>query len=131
MEEASRLMRLVISKAICQKEFGQEHVPELHVETIKRSCSVNLATAIKGYGLPKGSQILKVYATSPEGTRRVVHLLMVDQETLFLLFYRDKKDAVGANITIKNPDFKKQLQKHLRLLDKDLESEAFEVWEND
>ena len=58
-----------------------------------------------------------------------MHLLAVAEDTLFLLFYRDKKDSVGANVTIKNPDFRKQLHKHLALLRKDLEKGAFEVWE--
>ncbi|MCC5838983.1 MAG: hypothetical protein JJT96_02580 [Opitutales bacterium] len=58
-----------------------------------------------------------------------MHLLAVAEDTLFLLFYRDKKDSVGANITIKNPAFRRQLHKHLALLQKDLEMGAFEVWE--
>lgn len=124
-------MRLVLSKAICEAEFGETFVPELHLDVLKRSCVAELASPIKGEGLPKGSRILKVYATSPEGARRIVHLLAVSESTLFLLFYRDKKDVVGANITIKNPAFKKQLHKHLALLQKDLENGAFEVWEND
>ncbi|MEE4212849.1 MAG: hypothetical protein V2I43_26685, partial [Parvularcula sp.] len=110
---------------------GQDAVPEIHVEALKRSRALELATAIKGQGLPKGSRLLKIYATSPEGARRVVHLLAVEDETLFLLFYRDKKDAVGANITIKNPDFRKQLHKHLRLLQSDLEAGDFEAWEDE
>jgi|GEM_PF-363051 hypothetical protein len=124
-------MRLVLSTSICVAEFGGEAVPELHVEPLKRSRSVELATAVKGEGLPKGSRLLKVYATSPEGARRVVHLLAVAEETLFLLFYRDKKDSVGANVTNKNPTFRKQLHKHLQLLQRDLESGEFEVWEDE
>lgn len=124
-------MRLVLTKSICEVEFGEASVPELHVEPLKRSCACELALPIKGEGLPKGSRLLKVYATSPEGARRIVHLLVVDDDTLFLLFYRDKKDAVGANINLKNPNFKKQLHKHLDLLQKDLEGGAFEVWEMD
>lgn len=123
-------MRLVLAKAICEAEFGQPTVPEPQVEALKRSSRVELATALKGSDLPKGSRLLKVYATSPEGARRVVHLLAVADETLFLLFYRDKNDPVGANITIKNPDFRKQLRKHLQLLHDDLEAGAFEVWED-
>lgn len=123
-------MRLVIAKSICEAEFGQDSVPEIHVESLKRSQVVVLATTIKGEGLPKGARLLKVYATSPDGARRVVHMLAVAEETLFLLFYRDKKDTVGVNITIKNPDFRRQLQKHLRLLQDDLSSGQFEVWED-
>jgi hypothetical protein len=124
-------MRLVLSKSICKAEFGKTSVPALHVPPLKRSCASGLATPIKGEGLPKGSRLLKVYATSPDGARRIVHLLAVADDTLFLLFYRDKKDAVGANITIKNKAFRQQLHKHLELLQKDLQEGAFEIWEED
>jgi hypothetical protein len=97
---------------------------------LKRSFASGLATPIKGEGLPNGSRLLKVFATSPDGARRIVHLLAVADDTLFLLFYRDKKDAVGANITIKNKVFRQQLHKHLELLQKDLQEGAFEVWED-
>jgi hypothetical protein len=60
-------MRLVLSKSICKAEFGESTVPELHVEPLKRSCMADLAAPIKGESLPKGSRLLKVYATSPEG----------------------------------------------------------------
>lgn len=122
-------MRLVLAQSICTQEFGQDSVPPPHIEPLKRSRMIELASPIKGEGLPKGSKLLKVYATTAEGARRVVHLLATAEGTLFLLFYRDKKDAAGANLTIKNPAFRKQLHKHLQLLEKDLESGAFEVWE--
>lgn len=124
-------MRLVLSKSICEAEFGKSSVPALHVPPLKRSCASELAVPIKGEGLPKGSRLLKVYATSSDGARRIVHLLSSADDTLFLLFYRDKKDAVGANITIKNKAFRQQLHKHLELLQNDLQEGAFEVWEDD
>ncbi len=124
-------MRLVLARSICEAEFGEVSVPEIHIEPLKRSCTIELATSIKGEGLPKGSRLLKVYATSPEGARRIVHLLAVAEDTLFLLFYRDKKDLVGTNITIQNKAFRKQLHKHLALLQKDLEEGAYEVWEKE
>jgi hypothetical protein len=122
-------MRLVLAQSICAQEFGQDSIPPLHIEPLKRSRMIELASPIKGEGLPKGSRLLKVYTTTAEGARRVVHLLATAEDTLFLLFYRDKKDAAGANISIKNPAFRKQLHKHLQLLEKDLESGAFEIWE--
>ena len=124
-------MRLVIARSICLAEFGQETIPDIHIGPLNRSRAVELAITIKGDRLPKGSRLLKGYVTTPEGARRVVHLLVVADETLFLLLYRDKKDAAGANITVKNTHFRKQLHKHLQLLMKDLESGAFEVWEDD
>jgi hypothetical protein len=120
-------MSLVIAKAICRREFGADSVPEQFVEVLRRSIAIDLATAIKGSGLPPATKLLKIYATSPEGARRIVHLLVVEDRTLFLLFFRDKKDPVGQNITIHNKDFRRQLHKHLELLAKDLEDGNYAI----
>jgi len=114
-------MSLVIAKAICRREFGADRVPEQWVDVLRRSSAIDLATVIKGSGLPPATKLLKIYVTSPEGARRIVHLLSVEDGTLFLLFFRDKKDPVGQSITIHNKDFRRQLHKHLELLAKDLE----------
>jgi len=118
-------MKIILSKGICKAEFGGAPTSQ-DAEVLLRSANIDLATAIKGEGLPKGTRLLKVYATSTEGARRIVHLLVVDDETLFLLFYRDKKDKVGANISLKNPAFKKQLHKHLDILASDIAQGDFE-----
>ena len=69
-------MSLVIAKAICRREFGADRVPEQFAEVLRRSMAIDLATAIKGSGLPPATKLLKIYATSPEGARRIVHLLV-------------------------------------------------------
>jgi hypothetical protein len=119
-------MSLIIGDSIRQKEFGTE-IPEPDREVIIRSARVDLTTAIKGDQLPKGSRLLKAYATSPNGARRIVFLLEVEGGDLFLLLYRNKKDAVGANMTIQNKAFKTQFDKHLNSLRDDLDSGNFEV----
>jgi hypothetical protein len=118
-------MSLVIAKAICRREFGVDTVPEQFVEVLRRSTAIDLASAIKGSGLPPATKLLKIYATSAEGARRIVHLLSVEDGTLFLLFFRDKKDPVGQNITIHNKAFRRELHKHLDLLAKDLKDGNF------
>jgi hydroxymethylglutaryl-CoA reductase len=119
-------MSLIIGHSIRQKEFGSE-IPDADREVIVRSARVDLATAIKGDQLPRGTRLLKAYATSLTGARRIVFLLEVEEGDLFLLFYRNKKDAVGANMTIQNKAFKTQLNKHLNALKDDLDSGSFEV----
>ena len=47
--------------------------------------------------------------------------------TLFLLFFRDKKDKVGANITIHNKEFRRQLHKHLDLLQESINEGSYFV----
>lgn len=121
-------MALIIGNSIRRKEFG-ESIPSHDLEVIIRSAKVDLTTPIKGEGIPKGTRLLKVYATSPKGARRIVFLMEVEGGDLFLLFYRDKKDKIGANITIKNRVFKSQLWKHMEDLLSDIESGNFEVIE--
>ncbi len=45
----------------------------------------------------------------------------------FFLFYRDKDDAIGENVTIKNPVFKKALDTYLDILEEDMREDAFDV----
>lgn len=107
-------MPLVIAKSICRREFGNEEVPPQFMNTLQRSMSVDLATAIKGSNLHKATKLLKVYATSSEGAMRIIHLMATGDGTLFLLFFRHKKDKVGASSTIHNKEFRRQLHKHLK-----------------
>jgi hypothetical protein len=46
---------------------------------------------------------------------------------LFLLFYRDKNDALGRNASMANPSFRSALEKHLSLLNEDILSENIET----
>ncbi len=119
-------MPIVVSHKIRKKEFG-ESIPDDARNVIMRSARVALATPITGKGLPPGTRLLKTYATSPSGHRRVVFLLAVSNGVLFLLFYRDKKDAVGVNLSPKNPAFNAQLKKYLPLLKADIDSGEFDL----
>src|SRR5690606_25380046 len=105
-------MPLVISHSIRAQEFGKR-LSNADRNVLIRSARVALATDIAAKGLPPATRLLKAYATSPQGPRRIAYLLAVEDGTLFLLFYRDKNDEVGANLTSKNPAFIKQLHKHL------------------
>lgn len=119
-------MGLVVSHRIRAREFSAE-IPADAREALLRSARVALTTPLTGKGLPAGTRLLKAYATSARGPRRIVYLLAVEDGTLFLLFYRDKNDALGADITPKNPAFARQLRKHLALLKTDIAAGHFDV----
>ena len=119
-------MAVVVSHRIRAKEFGKT-IPEEDREVLVRTARVALAVPIAGPGLPAGTLLLKAYATSANGPRRVVYLLAIEAGDLFLLFYRAKQDVVGANITAKNPAFRWQLAKHLILLREDLTAGRFDL----
>ncbi len=121
-------MPLIISRQIRKREFGVT-IPVNAKEVLLRSARVVLTTPISSKGLPAGTRLLKAYATSSKGPRRIVYLLSVDDGALFLLFYRDKNDEIGGNISPKNPAFGKQLKKHLALLKDDIVSGEIEVLE--
>lgn len=114
-------MAIVISNAIRKKEFGRGKISENDKSVLKRTARLELATPIKGKGLPRGAKIVKAYGTSANGAKRVVYMLASDNEDFMLLFYRDKNDPIGKNITIANQAFKKELSKHIDLLLFDLE----------
>ncbi len=83
-------MALIIGNSIRRKEFGKI-IPNDDLEAIIRSSKVELATPVKGENIPQGTRLLKAYATTPKGARRIVFLMEVEKGDLFLLFYRDKK----------------------------------------
>jgi hypothetical protein len=83
-------MRLVISTSICQREFGKDVVPDQHVDSLRRSTSIDLASIIKGENLPSGTHLLKVYATSP-----------VVLEGLFICWLSQKRRSFCSFIAIK------------------------------
>ena len=122
-------MSLIIAEGIRKREFKRGRISAEDLKVLLRSARIDLGTLIKGSQLPTGTQLIKAYATSPGGPRRIVYLLAVEDGDLFLLFYRDKNDPVGENITLQNPAFKKELHKHLDQLLADMEAERFEVHE--
>jgi hypothetical protein len=121
-------MSLILSNRIRDRELGKR-VSSEDREAILRSARVALAIPIAGQGLPSGTRLLKAYATSANGPRRIVYLLDVGGGDVFLLFYRGKNDPVGKNITIRNPAFKTQLLTYLRLLREDIGNHRYEVIE--
>ncbi|MGB0258054.1 MAG: hypothetical protein ACPGES_05320 [Coraliomargarita sp.] len=121
-------MALIIGARILKREFG-DAIPEKDLQVLLRSARVALTTPIRREGLPSGTRLLKAYATSSQGPKRIFYLLEVSGGDLLLLFYRGKTDPVGANVTIKNKAFKQALDKHLNLLAEDLAHVEFEVHE--
>ena len=120
-------MRLFVGTSILKREFRGELTDEAN-DVLRRAVKPALLLAIKGAGLPAGTRLLKAYATSRPGPRRIVLLLIVEQDDYFLLFYRPKGDKVGDNVSMKNPAFKNALTKHLALLRNDItEGELREI----
>lgn len=120
-------MKVIISHEIIRKEF-KKNIANQDLKIILDSFKKGIFTSIKGENLPKDSKLIKVYATTVAGARRIVFLVDVQNGDAFFLFYRSKNDKIGENITIKNPRFKKSLYVYLDLLDKDLDLGNLDVY---
>ncbi len=96
------------------------------MEVILRSCKKDIYDPISG-DIPSATQLIKVYATSKTGAKRIVFLLEMETGDRFFLFYRDKDDEIGENVTIKNPLFKKTLENYLDILEEDMNDDAFDA----
>ncbi len=115
-------MIVVIAQSIRRKEFRRAQISPAELQTILGSYEEGIFVAIKGESLPKGSRLIKLYATTVEGARRIVFLVDIETGTGFFLFYRSKNDSIGKNISIKNPEFKKRLLHYLDLLSTDIQT---------
>lgn len=122
-------MTVVVAHSIQKNEFKRGHIPPSDLETILSGYLDGIFVVIKGESLPKGSRLVKLYVTTIRGARRIVFLVDVETNTGFLLFYRDKNDVIGKNISIKNPAFKKRLLQYLDLLTADIASGRFTRYE--
>ena len=112
-------MTLIVSRRILKREFGRT-ISADNLSVLRRTARIVLATPITGPGLPPGTRLLKAYGTARSGPKRVIYLLSVAEEDLFLLFYRGKNDPIGANASEKNPAFRRELEKSLSLLEQDI-----------
>ncbi len=121
-------MIVVIAHSIRKKEFKRGEISRDNLQAILGGYAKGIAVTIKGEELPKGSRLIKLYVTTVAGARRIVFLVDVESGTGFFLFYRKKNDAIGKNITIKNPAFQNRLLHYLDLLQADISGENFTTY---
>lgn len=122
-------MKVVITHTIKKKEFSKGTFANKDLQIILKSFKKGIFDTIKGLQLPFNSKLIKVYATTVYGARRIVFLIDMESGDGFLLFYRDKKDRIGRNITLQNPYFKSTLTKYLFLLQTDLANGWYDEYE--
>jgi hypothetical protein len=86
-------VKVYISAQIRRKEFGRK-IPSEDLPVIARSARVALGVPIAARGLPPRTRLIKAYATSKRGPKRIV--------------------------SMENPVFRTALDKYLALLESDI-----------
>src|SRR3954463_799133 len=112
-------MDIIVPHKIKKKELGGEISDEARKLFAKLKDRPEIAAGISSPGLPARTTLHKVYATTEGGARRLLFFCRHAPVSIppvtdrwVLLFYRDKADAVGKNMTPKNSEFTRQLAKN-------------------
>lgn len=124
-------MDIIVPHSIRKRELAGQVSEEATKIFSKLKEKPELAVGVSAKGLPARTTLHKVYATTGDGPRRLLffcrHAPPVAVPTMstpsppsgperwVLLFYRDKSDVIGKNMSAKNAEFVKQLAKHLTL----------------
>lgn len=114
-------MDIIVPHRIKKKELGGTIPEEARKLFAKLKDKPEIAAGITAPGLPASTTLHKVYATTEGGPRRLLFFCRhvpagatAAEERWVLLFYRNKSDDVGKNMSPKNPEFAAQLAKNLR-----------------
>ena len=129
-------MDILVHFSIRKREFGDQVTDEAKKIFEKIKEKPDLAEELSAKELPSRTTLHKVYATTPSGARRLLFFCRhapppplakpgekpsrTQPERWVLLFYRDKRDSVGENMSHKNPSFVAQLDKNLKLVLSDM-----------
>jgi hypothetical protein len=129
-------MNIIVPHQIRKKELGGEVTVEVRKLFAKLKEKPALAAGISAPGLPSRTTLHKVYATTESGARRLLFFCRrpmpaqasggvpqtpaATTDRWVLLFYRNKSDSVGKNMSPNNAEFTRQLAKNLSLAIQDL-----------
>lgn len=125
-------MKLIITASIKKAEFEPlRKIFSLEVIKIAAKKSLEgLGENIKSSTRIHRTILKKVYLTSLGGAGRAIFLLEISSQKSVLVMIRLKNDKkIGANMTVKNPKFRKTLDKNLDLILADLKNGDFEEYE--
>jgi len=118
-------MKIIFAQKLVEKEGLSNN----DMKEVIKNISKGIYTLIKGENLPKNSKLVKIYSTTVQGAKRIVLLIEIVSGDSFFLFYRSKNDKIGQNISIQNQAFKKELHKYLLILQEDLRTKNFLVFD--
>jgi len=121
------LIYIIVPHRIRKRELGGKISEEARKLFAKLKERPEIAVGIGSPGLPERTTLHKVYATTEGGARRLLFFCRHTEASAasagdkwVLLFYRNKPDSVGENMSPRNPEFVHQLARNLRLALEDL-----------
>jgi hypothetical protein len=116
-------MEIIVPHSIRKKELSGTVSDEAKKIFAMIREKPELAIGIAAKGLPDRTTLHKVYATAPDGARRLLFFCRHAPPTLagspqvperwVLLLYRTKGDPVGDNMSHKNSIFESQLERNM------------------
>jgi hypothetical protein len=121
-------MKIIFSKKIKEKELWKNkdnNIINILLDYYKKGIFDN----IKWKNLPANSRLIKIYTTSIYWEKRIVYMVDLVSKDAFFLFYRDKKDKIWENISIKNKYFKEKLDNYLNFLIEDIKNDNLDIYE--
>jgi len=120
-------MEIIVPRRIKKREQGGTISEEARKLFKKLKDKPDIAQNISARGLPASTTLHKVYATTEGGARRLLFFCRhapagatAGAERWVLLFYRDKSDSVGKNMSHKNKVFVTELGRNLQAALSDL-----------
>jgi len=125
-------VKLVLTASIKKAEFEVlEKTFSLDVIKVATKKTLEgLGKEIKSTIKISSTTLKKIPLTSAGGAGRAVFLLKITDKNAVLVMIRLKNDKkIGVNMTVKNPEFKKALEKNLSLVVSDIENGNFEEFD--
>lgn len=125
-------MKLIITGSIRKTEIEavREVFPFSVIKLAAKKALRGLGSIIKSSEPIKGTVLKKIYITGTSGAGRSLFLLQINSDKAVLVMLKNKKDKkIGANMTVKNANFKKLLEKNLDLILSDLRKKDFDEYD--
>ena len=117
--------RLLIPRTLAERELGREPGDRGDVIGAWRK---RIFTHLPAKGA-KGARLLRAYVTTSRGARRTLFLLQVASGDTVFLMHRRKGDAVGDNMSHRNPVFVRAVESAMAMALTDIEAKRFDVVE--
>lgn len=124
-------MQLIITLSVKKNEFEplEDNFPLEAIKIAAKKSLEGLGENIKSSHKISSTSLRKLYLTSKAGAARAIFLLTIGNGKSALVMIRMKNDKqIGSNMTVKNPKFKKILDKNIDAIVKDIESGNYEEY---